>query len=187
MYEIKEINTIDEKQISECVEIMWRTQGINVSSIESFKWAATSPDALLLMAFDQGKVIGGAIGKVQDKDFDYYSPFGDEIVPKLLASKVGSLSIMGIDENYQGKGIGQQLSRKRIDWLKDKGCNVLIGISWVSGQLHTSNRVFEKMGFTAIKTIDQFFAESSIPMNLICPVCGVPPCLCAGTLYMKIL
>lgn len=185
MYNIREITSADKNLLNECLQLMWDTQGINVCTFDNLSYASTSSDSLLLMVFENQKLVGGAVAKVLNSDFEYYAPFDPKVVELLQKARVGSLSMMGIHPEHQGKGLGQKLSLKRMEWLNRQGCDLLVGISWVSGLAHTSNRVFEKMGFKAVNTIPNFFAESSIAMNLICPVCGDPPCLCAATMYLK--
>lgn len=163
---------------------MERTQGTHVVDDNYFIKAITDPDSYCLFAFDDEKLIGGAVAGLI-KEFDFYLPFGIDIVEKMKSSRVGSFSIMGFDENHQGKGLGQQLSKKRLEWVKSKNCNLIVGISWVSGLSHTSDRVFEKMGFRAHNKVEGFFEEWSILRKLQCPVCGNPPCKCAGILYVK--
>jgi GNAT superfamily N-acetyltransferase len=182
---IEEITNPEHPLIPEFLNIMWETQGINVGTLEGVKFSAESPKSLLLFAFFNDQLIGGAIAKVLDKDLEYYRPFSEDVYQKIMHSSTGSLSMMGLLPEFQGRGFGQILARQRLEWLRSQGCNVFVGISWVSGLAHTSNRVFEKMGFKAINQIDNFFAESSVEMNLICPVCGEPPCNCPGILYFK--
>lgn len=186
MIDIIELKEVNDELLRSCLRIQEETQGVNVTSYEYLKDLVVSEHGLLLLAFDGEKLVGGAGAKVVTGNFGYYDAFQPGLEVELLSSKVGSLSIMGISPEYQGKGIGQRMLEQRMTWLTDvKGCEILVGISWVSGLGHTSNRVFEKKGFKAIGQIDDFFKASSVEQNLICPVCGDPPCLCPGILYLK--
>lgn len=184
MIEFKEVSTYSDQLCTEWVSLMERTQGTNVVSKGYFENAVTDPNSFCICAFDDGVFVGSAVATLIH-EFDFYLPFGTDIVEKMKSSRVGSMSIMGIHESYQGKGLGQKLSQKRLEWLKSHNCNLVVGISWVSGLAHTSNRVFEKTGFTAYNKLDGFFREWSEKRNLICPVCGNPPCNCPAILYVK--
>jgi GNAT superfamily N-acetyltransferase len=185
MIRILELKEADNLSLQECLKIQEATQGINVTSLNYLQDLVVSPNGILFLAYDDDRIIGGAGAKILTSGFDYYQGFQSGISTELSRSKVGSLSIVGILPSYQGKGLAQQMLQKRMDWLVSQGCDVLLGISWVSGQSHTSHRVFEKRGFKAISQIDDFFKDSSLKQNLICPVCGTPPCLCPGILYLK--
>lgn len=185
MIHIREMKEINEADLKECLRIQWETQGENITQYEWLSKMVTSNEAMLLVAYDQNKVIGCAGAKMHSSGFEFYLPFGEAYVKEMENSKVGSLSIMGIDPAYQNQGIGQKMARMREEWLLKNGCNLLVGISWVSRLKHTSNRVFEKLGFKNEGTVDNFFEAMSFSMNLICPVCGNPPCRCPGILYIK--
>lgn len=175
----------DEHLLPDCLELLERTQGRNVSSLKWLTKSLHSEDGLILVLLSEQKIMGVAGARVLRPPHDYYLPFGLEIVEKMNSCQVGSFSTMGIHEDLQGKGWGQKLAIQREEWLKSKGCNLLVGISWMSGLAHTSNRVFEKRGFKKVRELKDFFVESSVTENLICPVCQNPPCYCPGAMYAK--
>lgn len=137
-----------------------------------------------MAAFDKEQLVSLGIAQIIN-NYDYYLPFDSEINKKLENKTVGSFSTLCALESYQGKGIGQKISHKRLEWLKSKDCTVVVGVSWVSGLAHTSNRVFEKMGFKAIKEVKNFYRQNSIDKPFICPGCAKPPCTCSAILYMR--
>ncbi len=136
-------------------------------------------------AFKNDQLIGVGIARsMGPNDFEYYLPFGLEIRLWFQKYQMGSFDTLAIEDAYRGQGIGQEISRMRLKWLKEKGCNRVIGVSWVSGLAHTSNRVFEKMGFKAFKKVDHFYRETSLKHPFDCPGCKVHPCSCAAILYV---
>lgn len=185
MIEIREMITPDDNVLKECLRIMWETQGENITQFDWLKNMVTSQESMLLVAYDGDKVVGAAGAKLLSTGFEFYLPFGEKFVKEMEKAKVGSLSIMGLEPLYQNKGIGQRMACMRQEWLIKNGCNLLVGVSWVSGMANTSNRVFEKLGFKNEGQVDTLFEEMSYSMNLICPVCGKPPCRCPSILYIK--
>ena len=144
-----------------------------------------APNQRIWVAELEGRIIAVALAKFfsPETSFEFYALYGEATLAKLRSFRVGSFSSMGVHEDFQRHGIGMQLSLKREEWLKSLGADLIVGISWVSGLPNSSDRNFEKMGFISQGTVKSLF-ETSMP-DLLCPVCKVPPCLCAGTLYFK--
>lgn len=173
--------------LPECLVLLERTQGTNVCNLDYLTGLLTEEVGRLFVYFnDQSEIIAVAGAKVLPSgSFEYYRPFGEETFSLMNRSKVGSFCTMSVREDFQGKGLGMKLALAREEWLVSQGCNLLVGISWVSGQNNNSANVFKKMGFKAVKEIKDFFVESSHLTNLLCPVCKTPPCTCAGVLFTK--
>ncbi len=184
---LKNLSSEDMEFLPACLNLLERTQGVNVSSLDYLKQLVNSPTGSLFAYFDgNNEVIAVAGAKVLENDtFDYYAPFGDDATALMKRSRVGSFCTMSVREDFQGQGLGLKLSLKREQWLKDQGCNLLVGISWVSGQSNNSARVFKKLGFRVVKEIENFFVVSSVTDALLCPVCKTPPCTCPGILFLK--
>lgn len=184
---IRALNHSDEHLLPECLELLESTQGRNVSNLDYLKKILSPEKGLLLvLENDQQHILAVAGAQILDGvTFEYYLPFGEEIVEKLRASKVGSLSTMSVHKSVQGQGWGQRLLKARMDWLAAQGRNVLVGISWVSGTQNNSANVFQKLGFKAIREVENFFVESSRRDNLLCPTCITAPCYCPGILFVK--
>ncbi len=184
---IRALNHRDEHLLPECLELLESTQGRNVSNLEYLKKILSPEKGLLLvLENDQQHILAVAGAQILDNHtFEYYLPFGEEIVKRLKNAKVGSLSTMSVHPSLQGQGWGKKLLKTRMDWLEEQGRDVLVGISWVSGSEHNSAKVFERLGFTVINKVENFFVQSSLNTNLLCPVCITAPCFCAGILYVK--
>lgn len=186
---IRTLGPIDEHLLPECLELLERTQGRNVCNLAYLKKLISTENGLLLVVQDDEQHIVAVAGAqiLDNTNFQYYLPFGEEIVHTLNSSKVGSFCTMSVHEKLQGQGYGQKLSALRLEWLKTNACDVVVGITWVSGLGHHSGRVFEKLGFRAVNKVENFFVESSIRDNLLCPVCVVAPCYCPGIMYFRTL
>ena len=179
---IRQITLADSSYFNEGVDLLNRTQGQDLFPENYLNLRAGEASSYIVGAFDERKLLGIGIAQIIDT-FDFYLPFDSEIKFKLNDKKVGSFSTLAVVEGCQGRGIGQKLSAERYKWLRSQGCSVILGVSWVSGLEHTSDRVFEKMGFKALKKVDHFFRQMSIENPFYCPGCRKSPCECAGILY----
>lgn len=181
---IRELTTKDEKYFLDGIELLNRTQGRDLFSQDYLHQKTKDPLAKVFAAFDGEKLISVGIAQLID-NYDYYLPFVPDIYEKFKNKKVGSFSTLCSHEDYQGKGIGKQISLKRLEWLKSEKCDVIVGVSWVSGLSHTSDRVFEKVGFSPVKRVDKFYIQQSIEHPFDCPGCKITPCQCSAILYMR--
>ncbi len=166
------------------VDLLNQLQGEGLFAPNYLELGVQDPHSYIVGAFDNQRLIGVAVAQVLD-NLDYYTLLNEDFVKNHRHKKVGSLSTMSVHEDYQGQGIGQKLAKLRMEWLKDQGCQMTIGVSWVSGKKHTSDRVFLKMGFQEIGRHPTFYAQASLEKHFICPTCGEPPCLCPAILFAK--
>ncbi|MCX6113475.1 MAG: GNAT family N-acetyltransferase [Proteobacteria bacterium] len=180
--EIVELDINNLELLKESLNIMNRTQGDGLFNEDYLVKKARSTDGVVLCAFLKNKLVGVGCAELIN-DLDYYKPFDNNIVERLKNKKVGSLCSLSVHEDFQGKGIGQMIARKCLDWLKSRGCDLVLGLSWVSGLPHTSNRVFQKIGFQVIKEVKEFYKEGATKHPFNCPGCKTQPCICSAVLY----
>lgn len=180
--EIKELDSSNLDLLNESLNMMNRTQGEGLFNQDYLIKKANSTEAIVLCAFLQKKLVGVGCAEIIN-NLDYYKPFENNIAERLKNKKVGSLCSLCVNEDLQGKGIGQTITKKCLDWLKNKGCDLVLGVSWISGLSHTSNRVFQKIGFKPIKEVKEFYKNDSIKHPFNCPGCKTQPCTCSATLY----
>lgn len=179
---IRPLNADDEKLFPEILELLNRTQGRDLFAPAYIEKRVNNPDSRAFIALKDQDVVAVGIADVIS-NFDFFLPFEPRL-PEILKDKTtGLFTTLCVREDLQGQGIGQQLSTTRLQWLKEKNCDVILGLSWVSGQRHTSKWVFEKFGFYAVKQIDDFYAQQFATRPFICPACGDPPCTCPAILY----
>src|SRR5438094_91831 len=108
---------------SECLALVDRTQGKGIFSLDYFGRCVSEGNRLLLMALLEGRLVGVASARVLPADgFGYYSPFGQEAIALFQKQRVGSMETASVLESSQGQGVGQELARQRIQWLKEMGC-----------------------------------------------------------------
>ncbi len=179
---LKTLNPSDADLFPEALELLNRTQGRNIFADDYLSNLIDDPNALIVAAFLDQQLVGMGVAQII-ADFTFYLPFDENICLELGNKKVASFSTLAIVESLQGKGIGKKISQMRLDWVKKNNCHVVVGVSWASGLKHTSNRVFEKMGFKAGKRIENFFVEISLKKPFDCPGCQAAPCVCPAIFY----
>lgn len=181
-YPIQQLTLNDQSCFDEALDLLNRTQGVGLFKMDYLTRSIHDPDSYVTAIFDGSKIIAISIAKVIN-EFDFYEPFVPGISETLSNKIVGSFSTLCVSEEYQGKGLGFKLSLERLRWLKHRNCEVIVGVSWVSGKENNSARLFEKVGFQKVKQLNDFFVEGSFKNPFICPTCGKPPCKCPAILY----
>lgn len=166
----------------EGIELLNRTQGRDLFPADYLQKRTEDLDSFVVGVFEASTLISIGIAQVIH-EYDFYLPFDPDIVTELSTKRVGSFSTLCVHESYQGKGIGQKVSALRLEWIKSKKCEVVLGVSWVSGKGNTSDRVFEKTGFKKVREVANFFEGMSLQKPFVCPTCGGPPCKCAAIFY----
>lgn len=180
--QIKQLSSADKGLFPEGLLILNRTQGIGMFKPDYLDNLVSNPDCFVSAAVYEEKIIAIAVAQLLS-DFEYYENFKPGISVELKKKKVGSFSTLCVHEKFQAQGLGQKLSHERINWLRSRNCQTVLGVSWVSGSPNNSSRVFEKVGFKKINELANFFVESSLKNPFICPTCGNPPCRCSAILY----
>lgn len=181
-YSMQELTRNDQSCFDEALDLLNRTQGVGLFKMDYLTTSIDDPLSYVTAIFDENKIIAISIAKVIN-EFDFYEPFLPGIGETLSKKIVGSFSTLCVSEEYQGQGLGLTLSLERLRWLKQRNCEVIVGVSWVSGKENNSARLFEKVGFQKVKQLDDFFIEGSLKNPFICPTCGKPPCKCPAILY----
>lgn len=180
--EIRQLTSADSAFFSEGTELLNRTQGRDLFPDDYLEKRTSEADSFVVGVFQDSRLISVGVAQIITS-FEFYLPFDSNIVQDLQNKRVGSFSTLCVHENFQAKGIGQKVSKLRMEWIKKQHCEVVLGISWVSGKTNTSDRVFEKVGFKAVSRVENFFVDGSFKKAFICPTCGEPPCKCAAILY----
>lgn len=180
--EIRSLTPADEPMFVAGVKLLNVTQGQDLFEPSYLRQRANDKDSYVVAAIMEGEIVGVGVACLI-QTFDYYEPFDADISHKLRDRKVGSFATLCLKESLRGQGIGQKMSWLRLAWLKAQGCEVVLGVSWVSGLGHTSDRVFEKVGFKPLKKVEHFYYKSSSEKPFYCPGCRTSPCTCAAILY----
>jgi len=184
MIEISEVQSINPEFLSFALDLMNRTQGKGLFDASYLTQKILNPNALVVVGHltSSGEPVSIGCAEILS-NLDYYLPFDSGIGDRMKNRCVGSLSSLSVVEPHQGKGFGQMMTHFRVQWLMSKSCETILGVSWVSGKQHTSDRVFEKTGFHKVSRVTEFYKNYAINHPFHCPGCKQQPCVCDAILY----
>lgn len=86
----------------------------------------------VLLALDNGKVVGMIIGSITVDD-------------DLMLSPVGKVEDWFVEESYRGRGAGAKLYAALEKWFVEKGCKQVLSDTWMDNAL--SIEVHKHLGF----------------------------------------
>ena len=95
--------------------------------------ALQSPDDCVFVADDDGKIIGYAYAALEPLSW------------KELRGPAGFVHDLAVDESSRRKGVGTQLMKAAMDWLRDHGApRVILGTAALNQAAHA---LFHRLGF----------------------------------------
>lgn len=103
------------------------------------------------------------------------------------SKSLGIVKTIAVEEDYKGHGIGTMLMKDMLNEFKKREIQDIFSLAWKSKIGTNSKGLLEKLGFNNIMEIQEYWKDDSLEKNYNCPVCGRPPCLCAGVIYFKSL
>jgi GNAT superfamily N-acetyltransferase len=115
-------------------------------------------------------------------DLKKYECFGQRAIEFMTGQALGWFQLLAVDPEYRKSGIGKALALEQVQWLKQSGCNCLMGTSWQNGSQDNSRHLFEKAGFEKLGESREFLRKQSQETGYLCYVCG-GPCQCNSILY----
>ncbi len=81
----------------------------------------------------------------------------------------------------RGPGIGSRLLIKAVSRLKDSGCDVLLGESWVSGSGDESKNMVLRSGGEFRFEVPAYWSSA----GEYCPMCESTDCQCTALIFVK--
>jgi ribosomal protein S18 acetylase RimI-like enzyme len=108
---------------------------------------------------------------------------------KAEKSKIGYIMFLVVSKKHQGKGTGKSLVKAGVKNQKEFGAECVLTDAWQSSPNGASQKLFESLGFEAIKLHKQPWLEESNkagPKKFTCVVCG-NPCKCDELEMVKYL
>lgn len=86
-----------------------------------------------------------------------------------------------IAENFQGRGLGKELSSKSIEKLRQMGAKAIICHSWLESPHNSSQRYLAKMGFSEVASHPLYWK----PIDYLCVRCSPKRCECTAIEMIK--
>jgi len=126
--------------------------------------------------------VGSAVARLlTPADSSYYWTFGPPAL-ELFRDDVGSFEALAVDSAHRRHGLGSRLTAATLDWMRERGCDWAVTVSWRSGREGESAGMFRRLGMTEGPTVEKFYLEESLRDGWACPACG-GPCTCSATLF----
>lgn len=162
---------------------------------DRIKWPVTSHGVIATAPGESdtdapSEPIGGAIVTVET---------AAQMQPKLpspivefseqVAARNGWLVFNRVIEEWAGNGIGTELTRRRLAWLReDTEAEVAFAVAWERESGYQSRDVLQTCGFEKIGTSNYYF--ETMEERAVCPDCGITAdddsfCQCAGSIWRK--
>lgn len=133
------------------------------------------------VAVTGGYTLGFAIVTVGDEEYlDEYLAHPDMSVD--VWPKTGICETIAVGSEYEGQGLGTELVKQQIKYLEMCGVDGAVALSWHREEHYDSRPLFEKFGFEAVWTRDDFYA--SLPEDIHCVDCEAS-CECGATVFKK--
>jgi len=177
-----ELNDRTSSYSTSITDLLNRTLGNGAFSNEALLNCIGDSGSICLYATVNETVAGFARFQVL-ASLDGYEPFGLDLEKRFSDQKIGSLSLITVNESFRGKGIATEITQKGLEWLKKQGCDSVLGVCWVSGVAQNSKPLFEHFGFQNIGECSDYYRNFSIEHPYDCPGCHKFPCECSALLY----
>lgn len=130
-------------------------------------------------------LVGFGILEIAPRDYTLdYLGVNDLDLDIDVADTNGLLHMVCVDRDWEGRGIATLLYRRHLHHLRERNVRRAYGISWHRPRRAgaDSRAVFEKTGFRAVATVEDYYARTSPRTD--CPDCG-GPCQCTASIYEK--
>ncbi|MEA2646609.1 MAG: hypothetical protein QOE92_1692 [Chloroflexota bacterium] len=181
----RELRPGDGAALAEAGGLLNRLLGEGMYSDARMAEIAADPEALLLGAWDGGRLAGAAVARLlYPEDADYYHAFGAPALQQFTHHNVGSLEAVAVEPTRQRMGIGKRLTEEKMRWLASQGRDVGVAVSWISGSASGSSPMYQRLGFAGTPPVADFYLEESIKDGWTCPACQ-GPCHCSASFFYR--
>ncbi len=185
---IRDITTSDDLLLKQASTIYDISLGQGYISPEDLMRYVSNPDSFILLgAVINQTLIGVMLAYPLDQETSrkYTYTFQEHNLPIPLSDfKIGLIKSVSVRPEYRHRGIGTQLTIESMVRLKSMPCDFFLAVSWVSNKPDSSQKMFEKLGFKNILSINDYWTQESIKEGYLCPNCG-NPCHCTAIFYFR--
>lgn len=102
---------------------------------------------------------------------------------KTPKDEVGYFKSLFIAGNYQGHGLGKNLSEKSLEQMQRLGATAVVCHSWNESPNNSSRRYLEKIDFRPVAEYELYWHH----VNYECTGCKQEKCICSATEMIKFL
>lgn len=175
--ELRGARAIDRREI----ESLWESRtGFGISQVLDALFHDEKP-VYGVVATEVETVLGFGVVICVSRD-NAEERFEVSLAEYSLGEEVAIFHASAVREQWEGKGIGSALMHARLELAREAGVDSAIGTAWIRPHTVDSSVLFEKMGFEAMDTVEDFYR--SLDDERECPDCGTP-CECAARIYVR--
>lgn len=180
-----EFNKIKKTDCITIVHLFDKLFGKNFISLETVNSWIGNKNKIAFCYSEKETVIGFIfyeLDQVEDLKNSYLS-HGD-VVSKYFSDceKIAKLNYIGVDVNYQNRGIASQLFKKSIHQLIDS-VDGIVSVCWEKEETNNMRNILINNNFQMLKFIPKYWYNDSIEKNYNCAICGTPPCKCNAEIF----
>ena len=185
---IKDISSVDHDLLSQAAEIYDISLGQKYIAPDDLLYYASHPDQFILLGeLQQQKLLGVMLAYPLSQAVadEYDHTFEEHNIPlSLSVQSVGLIKSIAVRPEHRHNGIGTRLTRESMTRLRNMSCDHFLAVSWLSNKPDSSPKMFEKLGFDNILTVEHYWTEDSIKEKYLCPADG-NPCNCSAIFYFR--
>ncbi|MBD64707.1 MAG: hypothetical protein CME62_05845 [Halobacteriovoraceae bacterium] len=126
----------------------------------------------------EGKIIAARITLIpyQWTKFDHIAPYISTHMYNVPYKKAAYFQSLFVDHQFQGKGIGSELTKRSLEVLYQMGCMAVVCHSWVESPNNSSQKYLLKFGFEPVSVHKNFWMFKDYK----CPRCKPQVCQCSA-------
>ncbi len=142
----------------------------------------TNSNNQLFKVADDQQILGFSISSILS--MEAFSSTFPHIHLKIEKGQIGWLKTIAVKPELTNLGIGIRLLHHTLEHLCTKS-DQQVSIVWDNPEKNFLPQLLMKYGFSEHSRLENHWHRQSLEKGFHCPVCGTPPCSCAGMIYMK--
>jgi ribosomal protein S18 acetylase RimI-like enzyme len=168
------IQPAQESDVDLICELAGATFGSFASVRDVFlKWILEERFYVIVAKTQSGALSGLAAVHIPEAPMtEKFSTFGPKVLEFLKGRKTAHVLNLAVHPKFRRQGLGRELSRHMVLWLRDKLCEAVVGNSWDNGRADNSRCLFEMFGFEKCGENADFLNLQSRENQQTCSVCG---------------
>ena|ERR1035437_5530617 len=128
------IRPLEEKDIAATANLLNKELGLIPGREKGLKARLLSSGNLLLIAENSNKEIVGFTGAYigpREEVLKFFAAEQYELAAEVVTSAVAAmLRSLVVHHDYRKCGLGQELHARRMEWLRERGAEQIVGIAW---------------------------------------------------------
>jgi len=187
-----EIRKAASSEYEQIVALLGDALGDRYIGIDQLEQMGKIHNETCFVAISEERVAGAAITRlVESVALAQVFPLGQEQVLNEVPlgqyhRTVGVVGAVAVALENRGRGVGTQLTRASMDWLRDRGATAAVSFGWKSSNGCHIAGVLRSCGFEERLEITEFWTKESASTGYSCPECG-NLCKCSAIIFTRSL